>query len=181
MRVLCGYIDLYTRICGSTRIYAGIVATLLFNYPHVQVGRLIQGREDMARARLELEIRCAQLEEARNGWEGKRLELAASLEQSQEETRTGLATLQELQAEHAKLLQQHEQFGREHAAALETTTRQGLAGQGQEDQEDQGAEDRVGESRAAAAPEDQGDHGAVQHGGSQTDRAGEGQGDHREV
>ena len=101
MRVLCGYIDLYTRICGSTRIYAGIVATLLFNYPHVQVGRLIQGREDMARARLELEIRCAQLEEARNGWEGKRLELAASLEQSQEETRTGLATLQELQAEHA--------------------------------------------------------------------------------
>ena len=28
MRVLCGYIDLNTRICGSTRIYAGIVATL---------------------------------------------------------------------------------------------------------------------------------------------------------
>ena len=29
MRVLCGYIDLNTRICGSTRIYAGIVATLV--------------------------------------------------------------------------------------------------------------------------------------------------------
>ena len=28
MPVLCGYIDLNTRICGSTRIYAGIVATL---------------------------------------------------------------------------------------------------------------------------------------------------------
>ena len=28
MRVLCGYFDLNTRICGSTRIYAGIVATL---------------------------------------------------------------------------------------------------------------------------------------------------------
>ena len=28
MRVLCGYIDLNTRICGSTHIYAGIVATL---------------------------------------------------------------------------------------------------------------------------------------------------------
>ena len=28
MRVLCGYIDLNTRICGSTRIYAVIVATL---------------------------------------------------------------------------------------------------------------------------------------------------------
>ena len=28
--VLCGYIDLNTRICGSARIYAGIVATLVF-------------------------------------------------------------------------------------------------------------------------------------------------------
>ena len=28
MRVLCRYINLNTRICGSTRIYAGIVATL---------------------------------------------------------------------------------------------------------------------------------------------------------
>ena len=29
MRVLRGYIELNTRICGSTRIYAGIVATLV--------------------------------------------------------------------------------------------------------------------------------------------------------
>ena len=28
MRVLCRYIDLNTLICGSTHIYAGIVATL---------------------------------------------------------------------------------------------------------------------------------------------------------
>ena len=34
MRVLYGYIDLNTRICGSTRIYAGIVATLLYITPH---------------------------------------------------------------------------------------------------------------------------------------------------
>jgi len=29
MRVLCGYFDLNTRICGSTRIYAGMLGTLL--------------------------------------------------------------------------------------------------------------------------------------------------------
>ena len=29
MQALCGCIDLNTHICGSTRIYAGIVATLV--------------------------------------------------------------------------------------------------------------------------------------------------------
>ena len=43
MQVLCGYMDLNTRICGSTtRIYAGIVTTLVQGWTWFNVGKVVQ-------------------------------------------------------------------------------------------------------------------------------------------
>ena len=41
MRVLCGYFDPNTRICGSTRIYAGMLGTLQTFLKLVSKGRAI--------------------------------------------------------------------------------------------------------------------------------------------
>ena len=53
MRVLCGYIDLNTRICGSTRIYAGIVATLL-ELPKLRLPKLFRQSNSLSESTLDV-------------------------------------------------------------------------------------------------------------------------------
>merc|ERR1712240_129924 len=84
-----------------------------------EVARLVAAREAASRDKLELEIRCVQLEEARDRWEGERLELQQSIDLEKAEVKTGQAEIASLQGELAKLQKEHVEFGKEHAAAVE--------------------------------------------------------------
>ena len=84
-----------------------------------EVARLVTAKEVASRGKLELEIRCVQLEEARDRWEGERLELQQNIDLEKAEVKAGQAEVASLQGELVKLQKEHAEFGREHAAAVE--------------------------------------------------------------
>jgi len=84
-----------------------------------EVGRLTGELEEAGRAKLALEMRCLELEELRDRWEGDRLELVEKIEEEKENCREAMKPLEELKAQHEALKQEHEQFKQEHTAALE--------------------------------------------------------------
>eukprot|EP00092_Neocalanus_flemingeri_P001893 GFUD01002020.1.p1 GENE.GFUD01002020.1~~GFUD01002020.1.p1 ORF type:complete len:4147 (-),score=1483.97 GFUD01002020.1:293-12733(-) len=85
----------------------------------IEIGNSVSGREELARGRLELEIRCVQLEEERDRWEGEKLEFLQQIEEIKTQAKAEILPLVELRVEHAELVAEHSKFGKEHAAAME--------------------------------------------------------------
>merc|ERR1712200_158104 len=66
-------------------------------------GKLSADLEDAGRSRVSLEIRCVQLEEAKDRWEGERLEAEQRLQTEREFSKEALKPLDDLQAKHDQL------------------------------------------------------------------------------
>jgi len=84
-----------------------------------EIGKLVSGREELARERLELEIRCVQLEEERDKWEGEKLEFIQQIEEIKSQAKVDILPLKELTIKHAELVTEHDKFSKEHAAAMD--------------------------------------------------------------
>merc|ERR1712088_664032 len=65
-------------------------------------------REEAGRNRVSLEMRCLELEEERDTWEGERLSFVLQIEQERVKAKEDL-----------KLLEEHEKFSKEHKDAME--------------------------------------------------------------
>merc|ERR1712106_666776 len=85
----------------------------------MEINKLVLGREEIARGRLEVEIRCVQLEEERDSWEGEKLEFLQKVEDIKVQSAADLLPLAELKVKHSELVAEHEKFSKEHATAVE--------------------------------------------------------------
>ena len=84
-----------------------------------EMGRLVTSREEVAREKLELEIRAVQLEEERDRLEGDKLQMAETQHTLEADHKEKLLPLEQLQKDFDELSARHEQFSHEHASALE--------------------------------------------------------------
>merc|ERR1712066_559109 len=84
-----------------------------------EISKLVFGREELARGRLELEIRCVQLEEEKDRWEEDKLKFLQEIEEVKIKSVADLLPLDELKIKHSELVAEHERFCEEHAAAVE--------------------------------------------------------------
>jgi len=84
-----------------------------------EISKLVLGREELARGRLELEIRCVQLEEEKDRWEEDKLKFLQEIEEIKIKSAADLLPLDELKIKHSELVAEHEKFREEHAAAVE--------------------------------------------------------------
>merc|ERR1711872_771137 len=84
-----------------------------------EISKLVLGREELARGRLELEIRCVQLEEEKDRWEEDKLKFLQEIEEIKMKSEADLLPLKELKVKHSELMAEHEKFSKEHAAAIE--------------------------------------------------------------
>ena len=85
----------------------------------LEVSRLVAAKEDVARERLELEIKCVQLEEERDRLEGEKLELSQAGHQAQADFKQQMLPYDQLKKDHEELLEKHNEFSKEHAEAVE--------------------------------------------------------------
>ena len=84
-----------------------------------EISKLVWGRGELARDRLELVIRCVQPEEEKDRWEEDKLNLLQEIEEIKIKPAADLVPLEELKVKHSELAAEHEEFSKEHAAALE--------------------------------------------------------------
>ena len=85
----------------------------------MEISKLVLGKEESARGRLELEIRCAQLEEEKDHWESEKQEILQRIEDIKNKASEDLLPYEELKTKHSDLLLEHERFSREYEAAME--------------------------------------------------------------
>ena len=84
-----------------------------------EISKLVLGREELARGRLEFEIRCVQLEEEKDRQEENKLKFLQEIEEIKIKSAADLLPLDELKIKHSELVAEHEKFREEHAAAVE--------------------------------------------------------------
>ena len=85
----------------------------------MEISKLVLGKEESARGRLELEIRCVQLEEEKDHWESEKQEILQRIEDIKNKASEDLLPYEELKIKHSDLLLEHERFSREYEAAME--------------------------------------------------------------
>merc|ERR1711872_1103144 len=85
----------------------------------MEISKLVLGKEESARGRLELEIRCVQLEEEKDHWESEKQEILQRIEDIKNKAYEDLLPYEELKTKHSDILLEHERFRREYEAAME--------------------------------------------------------------
>jgi chromosome segregation ATPase len=84
-----------------------------------EIGRMSQELEEAGSQRVRLEMRCVELEEAKDRWEGQRLEAEQRLQAEIEQSKEAVKPLEELQAKYQQLNKEHETFKSLHQEALD--------------------------------------------------------------
>merc|ERR1712025_78641 len=82
-----------------------------------EIDKLLDGRETLARSKLELEMKCVELEEERDKWEGEKLEFNQEIENLKSEMHSDSQILTDLRSTHNSLVEEHEKFSLDYQAS----------------------------------------------------------------
>ena len=84
-----------------------------------EINKVTSSKDEISREKLELEIKCVQLEEERDRLEGDKLEIVQKQHQLEAEYKEKLLPFEQLRNDYDELVAKHEQFSTEHASAME--------------------------------------------------------------